>query len=130
MATTKQTTAARAETQSPEANHHTETVSVSNSGDKAPAAAPETGTETSDQTATEEAANIAPATEVDPSGAPVQIVPDVDLSHPAVDADPRKGTTVAQNRIDFNDPTLTPGEAVANMLRAQGVEVITDPASK
>ncbi|KQQ39029.1 hypothetical protein ASG19_06670 [Rhizobium sp. Leaf306] len=86
-----------------------------------------TSTET---VATEQAANIAPATEVDPSGAPVQIVPDVDLSHPAIDADPRKGTTVAQNRIDFNDPTLTPGEAVANMLRAQGVEVITDPSSK
>jgi hypothetical protein len=130
MATTKQTTAAGAGAQVPEANHHNETVSVSNSGDKAPATTPETGTETSDQTATEQAANIAPATEVDPSGAPVQIVPDVDLSHPAVDADPRKGTTVAQNRIDFNDPTLTPGEAVANMLRAQGVEVITDPSSK
>ncbi|TDK35682.1 hypothetical protein E2F50_13160 [Rhizobium deserti] len=75
-------------------------------------------------------ADIAPATEIDPSGAPAQIVPDVDLSHPAVDADPRKGTTVAQNRIDFNDPTLSDGEAVAKMLRAQGVEVITDPASK
>lgn len=130
MATTKQTTAAGAETQSPGANHHTETVSVTNSGDKAPQATLENGTATGDQTGTEQAANIAPATEVDPSGAPVQIVPDVDLSHPAVDADPRKGTTVAQNRIDFNDPTLTPGEAVANMLRAQGVEVITDPSSK
>ena len=129
MATTKQTTAAGAGSQSPEANHHNETVAVTNSGNKAPQAAPENGTTAGDETATEQA-NIAPATEVDPSGAPVQIVPDVDLSHPAVDADPRKGTTVAQNRIDFNDPSLTPGEAVANMLRAQGVEVITDPSSK
>lgn len=130
MATTKETTAPVAGKQASEANHHNETVAVTNSGDKAPQAASENGTAPTDQPTTEQAANIAPATEVDPSGAPVQIVPDVDLSHPAVDADPRKGTTIAQNRIDFNDPTLTPGEAVANMLRAQGVEVITDPSSK
>lgn len=68
-----------------------------------------------------EQANIAPATEIDPSGAPVQVVPDVDMSHPAVDADPRKGTTVAQNRIDFNDPKKSGAEAVADMLNAQGV---------
>jgi hypothetical protein len=128
MATTKQTTAAGAETQSPEANHHTETVAVTNSGDKAPATTLENGTAAGDQAATEQAANIAPATEVDPSGAPVQIVPDVDLSHPAVDADPRKGTTVAQNRIDFNDPTLSSAEAVAQMLNAQGVETKTEGA--
>lgn len=71
-------------------------------------------------------ANIAPATEIDPSGAPVQIVPDVDLTHPAVDADPRKGTTVDQNRIDFNDPNKSGAEAVADMLNAQGVPTKAD----
>lgn len=61
-------------------------------------------------------ANIASATEIDPSGAPHQIVPDVDVNHPAVDNDPRAGTTVEQNRIDFNDPTLPGAEAVAKNL--------------
>lgn len=60
--------------------------------------------------------NIPAATQIDPSGAPVQIVPDVDLAHPAVDKDPRKGTTVDQNKIDFNDPTLTGREAVEKSL--------------
>lgn len=64
-------------------------------------------------------ANIAPATAIDPSGAPIQIVPDVDMAHPAVDADPRAGTTVEQNKIDFNDPTLTGAEAVAKNLADQ-----------
>ncbi|MCT7665673.1 hypothetical protein [Shinella kummerowiae] len=72
-------------------------------------------------------ANIAPASEIDPSGAPVQSVPDVDLTHPAVDADPRKGTTVNQNRIDFNDPNKSGAEAVADMLNAQGVPTKVDP---
>ena len=66
-------------------------------------------------------ANISPATQIDPSGAPVQVVPDVDMSHPAVDANPRKGTTVEQNRIDFNDPAKSGSEAVAELLSAQGV---------
>lgn len=74
-----------------------------------------------------EQANIAPATEIDPSGAPVQIVPDVDMNHPAVDADPRKGTTEAQNRIDFNDPNKSGAEAVADMLNAQGVPTKVEP---
>lgn len=65
------------------------------------------------------AAHIAPATEFAPSGAPVQIVPDVDPSHPAVDNDPRAGTTINQNKIDFNDPTLSGSEAVAKNLAAQ-----------
>ena len=64
-------------------------------------------------------ANIAPATEIDLSGAPHQIVSDVDLSHPAVDDNPRANTTVEQNRIDFNDPTLSGSEAVAKNLDAQ-----------
>lgn len=74
-----------------------------------------------------EQANIPPASEIDPSGAPVQIVPDVDMSHPAVDADPRKGTTVGQNRIDFNDPNKSGAEAVADMLNAQGVPTKVEP---
>ncbi len=127
MATKKETTAIAAAKQATEANHHNETVTVANSGDRPATYA------TGDNAAVEDAgkpADIAPANEVDPSGAPVQIVPDVDLSHPAVDADPRKGTTVAQNRIDFNDPSLSGGEAVAKMLRAQGVEVITEPSKQ
>jgi hypothetical protein len=64
-------------------------------------------------------ANIAGATEFDPSGAPDQIVGDVDPSHPAVDDNPRANTTVDQNRIDFNDPTLTGAEAVEKNLAAQ-----------
>ena len=65
-------------------------------------------------------ANIPPATEFAPSGAPVQSVPDVDPAHPAVDADPRANTTADQNRIDFNDPTLSGAEAVEKNLKAQG----------
>ncbi|APZ98063.1 hypothetical protein BWQ93_05900 [Sphingopyxis sp. QXT-31] len=66
------------------------------------------------------------ATKIDPSGAPVQIVPDVDLDHPAVDADPRANTTADQNRIDFNDPTLTGSEAVEKNLAAQKGEKKAD----
>lgn len=65
-------------------------------------------------------ADIAPAKKIDTSGAPQQIVPDVDLSHPAVDNNPREGTTVDQNRIDFNDPKLSGAEAVEANLKAQG----------
>lgn len=61
-------------------------------------------------------ANIAPATTFSTSGAPVQVVPDVDPSHPAVDNDPRAGTTVNQNKIDFNDPTISGSEAVTRAL--------------
>lgn len=66
------------------------------------------------------AAKIKPATVFEASGAPHQIVPDVDPSHPAVDNDPRAGTSVEQNRIDFNDPTLSGAEAVEANLKAQG----------
>ena len=62
-------------------------------------------------------ADIAPATEFDPSGAPRQVVPDVDPNHPAVDNDPRAGTTEMQNRIDFNDPTKTGQEVVEEALK-------------
>jgi hypothetical protein len=65
-------------------------------------------------------ANVAPATEFDPSGAPVQTVADVDPSHPAVDDNPRANTTEEQNRIDFNDPTISGQEAVEKSLKQQG----------
>ncbi|NGP18916.1 hypothetical protein [Devosia aurantiaca] len=61
-------------------------------------------------------ANISGATNFDPSGAPIQIVSDVDPAHPAVDDNPRSGTSVDQNRIDFNDPTITGQEAVEKAL--------------
>jgi hypothetical protein len=64
-------------------------------------------------------ANIAAATEFDAAGAPQQIVPDVDPAHPAVDNDPRAGTTVNQNKIDFNDPTISGAEAVEQNLKDQ-----------
>jgi hypothetical protein len=64
-------------------------------------------------------ADIAAAKTVDTSGAPQQIVPDVDMSHPAVDGDPRANTTVNQNKIDFNDPTIAGHEAVEKNLADQ-----------
>lgn len=71
---------------------------------------------------------VKPATEFEASGAPHQIVPDVDPNHPAVDNNPREGTTADQNRIDFNDPTLSGPEAVAKNL---GLDVEkADPAKK
>lgn len=45
-----------------------------------------------------------------------KIALEVDPNDPAVDADPRAGTTEDQNRIDFNDPTLSGAEAVAKNL--------------
>ncbi|WP_264045548.1 hypothetical protein [Methylobacterium flocculans] len=80
------------------------------------------------ETAGAKAANIPAATSVDTSGAPQQVVPDVDMSHPAVDDNPRANTTVDQNRIDFNDPTLSGAEAVAQNLREQGIAV-AEPAA-
>jgi hypothetical protein len=67
------------------------------------------------------AANIPAATEFSTSGAPVQVVPDVDADHPAVDNNPRASTTVLQNKIDFNDPTKPGYDAVTDNLNAQGV---------
>lgn len=63
-------------------------------------------------------ADIAPATEFSTSGAPRQVT-DIDASHPAVDNDPRAGTTVDQNRIDFNDPSIDGHEAVEKNLKDQ-----------
>lgn len=69
----------------------------------------------------QKSANIPAAESINTSGAPQQIVPGVDMSHPAVDSDPRAGTTVDQNRIDFNDPTIPGHDAVAQALNEQGV---------
>lgn len=65
----------------------------------------------------------APAKTVDTSGAPQQIVSDVDLKHPAVDNDPRANTDAIQNRIDFNDPTKPGHVVVAEQL---GMTVVDD----
>lgn len=64
---------------------------------------------------------LAPATEFDASGAIIEpaIVERVDMSHPAVDDNPRKGQPVVANQIDFNDPTLAMAEAVAENLKVQ-----------
>ena len=61
-------------------------------------------------------ANIPPATTIDTSGAPQQIVADVDLTNPAVDNNPRAGTTEDMNRIDFNDPYRPGHEVVTEQL--------------
>ena len=64
-------------------------------------------------------ADIAAAETFSPSGAPHQVT-DFDPSHPAVDNDPRAGTTVEMNKIDFNDPTKTGAEIAADQLAASG----------
>jgi hypothetical protein len=84
-------------------------------------AATNTASEKPAETEGQKPANIPAAGGIDTSGAPQQVVPDVDMSHPAVDSDPRAGTTVDQNRIDFNDPTVPGHQAVAEALNAQGV---------
>lgn len=73
---------------------------------------------TSAQQDTSGPAEVAPATDFSPSGAPRQIT-DIDPAHPAVDNDPRSGTTVNQNRIDFNDPVRDGAEIVADQLKDQ-----------
>jgi hypothetical protein len=75
--------------------------------------APKTAGDTSDQ-----ASGVDPATTFSPSGAPHQVVPDVDPDHPAVDNDPRKNTTADMNRIDFNDPTKTGAVIAAEQIEA------------
>jgi len=63
---------------------------------------------TSKTTKTAEAVeNPAPAQSVDgASGAIIEqaIIDGVDTNHPAVDANPRQGTSAAQNARDMNDP--------------------------
>lgn len=79
------------------------------------------------KTETKPESGVAPATGFTPAGAPEQIVPDVDPSHPAVDNDPRANTTAEQNRIDFNDPTKSGAEVVAEQL---GMKAEADKAAK
>lgn len=64
---------------------------------------------------------LKPATEIAASGATIEptIVERVDMSHPAVDDEPRAGTTADMNRIDFNDPSVSGQEAVERNLDAQ-----------
>ena len=71
--------------------------------------------------ARETPADIAPATigtSVDASGSIME--PEakdaIPLDHPAVDNNPRAGTTEQQNQADFNDPTLSAEEAVKENL--------------
>lgn len=66
-------------------------------------------------------ANIAPATEFEPSGAPVQSS-GFDLDHVSLDANPRANTTEDQNRIDFNDPIRTGQEIVTERLKAAAAD--------
>ena len=64
-------------------------------------------------------AGIPAATTFSPSGAPHQTT-SIDVDHPAVDNNPRAGTTAEQNRIDFNNPKLSGAEAVEQNLKNQG----------
>ena len=62
---------------------------------------------------------LQPATEMEPSGAMIEptIIERIDTDHPAVDNEPRKGQPVIANRIDFNDPTKSDADAVADNLK-------------
>lgn len=64
----------------------------------------------------------ADAEDIDASGSIMETdtKSEIDVDHPAVDNNPRAGTTVAQNRIDFNDPTQKDRDAVAERLSNQG----------
>lgn len=61
-------------------------------------------------------ANVAPADQFDPAGAPVQSS-EIDLDHVALDRNPRANTTADQNRIDFNDPVRSGREIVEEQLK-------------
>jgi hypothetical protein len=60
----------------------------------------------------------AKATNLEGSGAYVEdgMKKAIPVDHPAVDNNPRAGTTVNMNRIDFNDPEQSEEEAVAEQL--------------
>lgn len=70
-----------------------------------------------------EADKLKPATDVAASGALIEpeIVERIDTSHPAVDNEPRKGAPRVSNQIDFNDPTLTPEQAVEENLTGRAI---------
>jgi hypothetical protein len=61
-----------------------------------------------------------PATEAEASGAIIEPSVAKLVDHPAVDNNPREGTTEEMNRIDFNDPTKPQEEAVADNLKDAG----------
>jgi hypothetical protein len=65
--------------------------------------------------------NLTPATSVAASGAFIEpeIVDRIDVDHPAVDNNPRKGQPKLANQIDFNDPHIDSAEAVKRNLEAQ-----------
>ncbi|GGE75097.1 hypothetical protein [Sphingomonas prati] len=65
--------------------------------------------------------NLTPATDVAASGAFIEpeIVARIDVDHPAVDNNPRKGQPRIANQIDFNDPILGSEDAVAKNLKDQ-----------
>ena len=62
--------------------------------------------------------NLTPATSVAASGAFIEpeIVERIDVDHPAVDNNPRKGQPKLANQIDFNDPKLDTQQAVEKNL--------------
>lgn len=64
---------------------------------------------------------LTPATDVAASGAFIEpeIVGRIDVDHPAVDNNPRKGQPKIANQIDFNDPRLGTEEAVEKNLKGQ-----------
>lgn len=65
---------------------------------------------------------LTPATKIDASGAFIEpeIAEQINVEHPAVDNNPRKGQPKLANQIDFNDPHLTSEEAVAKNLGKPG----------
>jgi hypothetical protein len=62
---------------------------------------------------------LTPATDVAASGAFIEkeIVERIDVDHPAVDNNPRRGQPKVANQIDFNDPALDSADAVAANLK-------------
>lgn len=84
---------------------------------------------TASQLDTSGAADISAATKFTPSGAPDQVT-DIDVSHPAVDNDPRANTTVDMNKIDFNDPTVSGSDAVAKALGMKTASDVDADSSK
>jgi len=64
---------------------------------------------------------LTPATDVAASGAFIEpeIVARIDVDHPAVDNNPRKGQPAIANQIDFNDPHAETQAAVERNLKAQ-----------
>ena len=83
-------------------------------------AARKTAARTTPPAAAEKPAKIGAAGPDSISGSGAILEPDaasaVDVDHPAVDNNPRAGTTAGQNAIQFNDPTKTDEEAVRERL--------------